>query len=129
MTSRSVSATGAGVPEPSATNRANPATTTPVPARIRSTPAALATVIQGSGSGERISQPETHPGPSPATTPGAARKKTALPIAAVVLRMTHPPISSHDDLGVIGPSRRENRTRRKAGAVLFTRTQLLEAVD
>src|ERR671910_1011065 len=79
MTSRSVGATGAGVPIPSTTNRANACRRTPTelaritpPARRRGPQSALSTC-------QRVS---SH-GITPATTPGARRRKTTVPSAAL----------------------------------------------
>src|SRR5215813_2482193 len=78
-------ATGAGVPMPSVTNRANAWRSTAVPQMIRSAPNARngSQGANGSQSRQRVS----HQGTTPATKPGARTKKIKLPNAATALRM------------------------------------------
>jgi hypothetical protein len=73
------------VPTPSATKRANACTSTPAPATSSTTPATR----NGSHHPGRsvASQPVSHQGTTPATTPGASAKNTALPTAAPALPM------------------------------------------
>src|ERR687895_2395119 len=80
MTSRSVGATGAGVPIPSATKRANAWSRTPTPTIRTMTPATWkGNQINPDAS---TSQPVSRHGIRPATMTGASAKKSALPAAA-----------------------------------------------
>src|SRR5215469_1892638 len=74
---------GAGVPRPSRAKRTNESTIPRMPATINTAPKARVSSLPRSGS--RSSQCESHHGMSPATTHGAATKKSAEPKTAVVL--------------------------------------------
>src|SRR5918995_1445634 len=80
-TRRSLGATGAGVPRPSPTKRANACTSTRTPAAMRIRPP----IHSGTqyGKGPRASQPVSNHGTRPATTPGANTRNTRLPMAAL----------------------------------------------
>src|SRR5690349_13367469 len=87
-TRRSVGATGAGVPRPSATNRAKAWTRTIAPRMSMISPATRTGAQWASG--PRTCHRVSHQGTTPATTPGAAAKNSALPAAAVGLRTLAP---------------------------------------
>src|SRR5262245_7139416 len=78
-------ATGAGVPSPSTTNRANADTSTAVPATTSTAPSTRRGRRWDSGAPG--CQSVISHGTSPAMVPGARAKKTALPVAAALLRM------------------------------------------
>src|SRR4051794_21325299 len=80
-TSRSVGATGAGVPAPSTTKRAKACSSAATPA---TTSAAPRMTSQVGGSFER--QPVSSHGTTPPMTPGATTRNTRLPRAALRLR-------------------------------------------
>src|SRR6185312_6585035 len=84
-TRRSVGATGAGVPRPSATNRAKAWTRTIAPRMSMISPATRTGAQWASG--PRTCHRVSHQGTTPATTPGAAAKNSVLPTAAAGLRM------------------------------------------
>src|SRR5918994_1954535 len=79
MTSRSVGATGAGVPIPSTTNRANACRRTPTELARITPPASRRGIQSALSTSHRVS---SH-GITPATTPGARRRKTTVPTAAL----------------------------------------------
>jgi hypothetical protein len=83
ITSSSVGAMGAGVPRPSQANLTKAFTSSAAPATMIKTP------MRASGADAGQGGPNSHPvsshGTKPATTQGAAMKKTALPMAAVDL--------------------------------------------
>src|ERR671919_1857605 len=80
-TRRSGGATGAGVPRPSMTKRAKACSRKATPAPIEAPP----TMRTASGASS-IFQSVSRYGTSPATTPGASRRKAALPAAAALRR-------------------------------------------
>src|SRR5690242_468661 len=82
-TRRSVGATGAGVPRPSATNRAKAWTSTIAPRMSRISPATRTGAHPASD--PRTCHRVSHQGTRPATTPGATAKNSTLPTAAVGL--------------------------------------------
>src|SRR5262249_19071575 len=75
-------ATGAGVPSPSTTNRANADTSMAVPATTSTAPSTRSGTRWDSGAPG--CQPVISHGTSPTMVPGARAKKTALPAAAAV---------------------------------------------
>ena len=77
-------ATGAGVPMPSITKRAKACNSTATPAAMSSAPANRSPIH---GSADR--QPVISQGTSPATTPGATRRNTTLPSAALTRDRMH----------------------------------------
>src|SRR5262245_53900570 len=81
-TSRSVGATGAGVPRPSRTKRTNALTR-----RGRATTRSTAPSTRTGAAIGWLSHRVNHHGTSPTTTPGASAKKSALPSAARRRRM------------------------------------------
>src|SRR5579872_1615169 len=81
----SVGATGAGVPRPSATNRAKAWTSTIAPRMSRISPATRTGAQPASD--PRTCHRVSHQGTTPATTPGATAKNSTLPTAAVSLFM------------------------------------------
>src|SRR5262245_6374872 len=92
ITRCSVGATGEGVPSPSMTNRAKAWTRTNAPRTRRITPPTRRAAQWASG--PRTCQCVSHQGTRPATTPGATAKNSALPAAAVGLRILAPsPVS------------------------------------
>jgi hypothetical protein len=104
-TSRWVGATGAGVPEPSATKRTNACTSTTTPAASSTAPATRSGTQAQDGCGWRTRQPVSHQGTRPATTPGASTKNTTLTAAAAGLRMVS---SSSQDAGPTWRPRRHD---------------------
>src|SRR5918998_2600484 len=98
-TRRSGAATGAGVPRPSTTKRTNAPTSTISPATSSAAPNARTGIQYGRGS-RACQPPVNNHGIAPATTPGANRKKSALPSAAVGLRMAMPHFPVHRGIRV-----------------------------
>jgi len=94
MTSRSVGATGAGVPRPSVTKRPNARINTTIATAKRAPPTIIATTASGDF-GHRTVQPLINHGSSPATIPGAATKKTVLPAAAADPRIRRPTLAGY----------------------------------
>src|SRR5918994_7465229 len=88
-------ATGAGVPKPSTTKRTNAPTSAITPARSSAPPSTRTGAQYGRGS-RTCQPPVNNHGIRPPTTPGANRKNTALPTAAVDLRMAVPHFTIDD---------------------------------
>src|SRR5215203_607680 len=91
-TRRLGAATGTGVPKPSTTKRVNAWTITISPAASRTAPSTRTGAKYGTGSCTR--QPVSNHGIRPAKTPGPTTKNTALPTAAVCLRILKPHLRS-----------------------------------
>src|SRR5215217_167005 len=91
-TRRLGAATGTGVPKPSTTKRVNAWTITISPTASRTAPSTRTGAKYGTGSCTR--QPVSNHGIRPAKTPGPTTKNTALPTAAVCLRILKPHLRS-----------------------------------
>src|SRR5215211_3498573 len=119
-TRRSGAATGAGVPWPSTTKRTNAWTSAISPATSTTPPSTRAGAQYGRGS--RTCQRVSAHGTRPTTTPGANKKNSALPTAAVDLRIvtSHLPVTSIPEWAAFVPAqvrcRRDGHVHRDSAA-------------